>query len=457
MTVLMKKTAKQIADEVVSKTEEPSFLSRHAPLIAGLGLGGLGYGLSRTRFLSGSPTLRKLQQAATKNYYHTPYDQLAAQDYKSLPWYSKAWRRLSQGPEKFLEYDKRGRAVVPEELLNKIRKGEASLYDYRTQQALGGKDIPGWTPEGRRMKWGITPKKRSIPDLEDKLFEMQLLQRHAPEAAIRSKGLADIMRKNKIKLNRAADFRKLREVLKKEFPEGFYMKPRANDASSAGIFASEEHDLFTSYKDWKKLRPEYRKTQADTEKAIAAGKEMDPNTAVYKHRSTPGYEGRIFEDLSGRGTMVQAKAPLIVDNKGLENEIPREYRVHIVGGKAVPFTGTKRYGPTAGVPSISGRRAAKWLEKHIQSLPEKYQGIPFAADVAALEGGGHKVVELNPTMASGIMGSIPFSGQNMYKHMTGRYTPEMSAIRGLGLGAVGAGVTAGGQALHRMGTHESDT
>lgn len=434
----MRKTAAEIADEILKK-DEPSWLRRYLPLLVGVGAGGLGYGLSRMRRLSADPVLRKLQESATKNYYHTPYDELSAKEFSELPWYTKLIRRLHTGPEKVLEYDKRGNPIIPKDLMERIQKGEASLYDYRTQKPIGG-HIPGWTAEGRKAPWGTSPKGQAVPDLEDKLFEMQLLQKHAPEAAIRSSGLADILRKNKIRLGNAASFRRLEKILAKQYPEGYFLKPRAGDASSGGLFASEEQDLYRSYRDWRKMRAKYFKTQAETERALAQGKDVDPNAAVYAHRDTPGYEGRVFEDLTGKGTMVQAKVP-----------VAGEYRVHMVGGKAVPFTSANRFGDKAiSIPSWKSERAAKWLEKQLQNLPAKYRGIPLAADIAPLEGGGYKVIEMNPTMASGMMQYMPMSGQSMYKHLTGRYTPEMSAIRGLGLGGLAAGATAGGQAIYNQ-------
>lgn len=434
----MKKTAKEIADDVVGNEKKRSWLSRYAPLMAGVGLGGLGYGLSRTRFLSKLPVLRELQQQTGKDYIHTPTDELTSEQFAAMPIWRKALRRMSQGPELIADYDSRGRIKVPKELLERIRKGDASLFDYRTQAAIGRDYIPGWTNKARKTKWGISdaPSKRKIPDLEDKLEEMRVLKKHAPEAAIRSESLQDIMRKHKIVLNSPEEYKRLQTILRKAYPEGFVLKPRAGDASSAGAFATEKHDLHKAYLNWQKIRGGFNETQAKTEAAIAAGKDVDPNAAVYKFRNRRGYEGRVFEEPSGRNVMVQAQAPL-----------EGEYRVHIIGGKAVPFSSTRRYVEPF-FPTPGSESAAKWMEKQVQKMPQHLQGIPFAADVAPITGGGYKVVELNPSMASGVMGTIPFGGQNLYKHMTGRYTPEMSAVRGLALGGLGAGAVAGGQSIY---------
>lgn len=435
----MRKSAKEIADEVVQKADERSWISRYAPLLVGLGLGGAGYGLSRTRFLSKIPALRKLQEMTGKDYIHTPTDELTRAEYAKFPWWRKALRRMNQGPELFAEYDKRGKIQVPKELLERIRRGEASVFDYKMQQPVGRNYIPGWSNKARKLKWGLDkPSKRTIPDFEDKLEEMRLLQKYAPEGAIRSESLQKLMKKHNIKLRTKRDFDELQRVLKENYPGGFVLKPRAGDASSAGAFASQRHNLYRNYLNWKKMRKGFAQTQAETEAAIAAGKDVDPNAAVYKYRNRSGYAGRVFEDLSGKNVMVQAEEPL----RG-------EYRVHIIGGKAVPFTSTRRFVEPF-FPTPGSESAARWMEKQVQKMPEVYQGVPFAADVAPVAGGGYKVVELNPSMASGVMGTIPLGGQQLYKHLTGRYTPEMSALRGLALGGAGAGLTAGGQALLRQ-------
>lgn len=168
-----------------------------------------------------------------------------------------------------------------------------------------------------------------------------------------------------------------------------------------------------------------------------------------------------------KNLMVQEKIPIKMHTKQVAKEMKRigdfpgtkEYRVHMIGGEPVKGLSTPRYytgNPlTFGKEYIDAQRAAEWSKKQLSKLPAKYRGVPMALDIAPLEGGGYKVLEMNPGMASGMIEVNPIGGQHLYKHLTGRYTPEMSALRGLGLGTAGAGLTAGGQAIAKRFSNEN--
>lgn len=239
----MHKTAKQLADEVTGKPGVADTLKKYAPLIAGLGLGGLGYGLSRTRFLSSNPVLRKIQKSTGKDLLRTPWDLdlMGPKQYAELPWHEKLMRRLQHGPEVALAHGKKG-YKIPKELQKRLRSGEASIFDYGYQEPVAGR-FPGWSPEAMKLKWGRSRKGLKSPEFEDKLYEMLVLNKHVPKAGIRSEAIEDILRRHKIRVtpeNREESLRQLQEALRKEYPKGFFVKPRAFDASSAGKFPTEK-------------------------------------------------------------------------------------------------------------------------------------------------------------------------------------------------------------------------
>ena len=70
----------------------------------------------------------------------------------------------------------------------------------------------------------------------------------------------------------------------------------------------------------------------------------------------------------------------------------------------------------------------------------------MAVDVAPLEGGGYKVIELNTGSDSGVLES-GFNTPLMGRPLTGRSTPAFAAAGGLLAGGVAAGATGAGQAL----------
>jgi hypothetical protein len=226
------------------------------------------------------------------------------------------------------------------------------------------------------------------------------------------------------------------------------------------MFPTENHDLAKLYKDWRGLRPEFERDNASLIADIVAGKGVNPNRVISKHRTNAAYRGRVFEGLPQDNLMAQERiniqnhSPRIAKKMIAQGNAPtKEFRVHSYGGEVVPGLSVPRYYTGNPLDMMVGRGeaadASKWFQEQIRKLPKEHQGIPYAADIAPVEGGGFRVVELNPGGRSGVIPNIPGGGQRLYKHLTGRYTPEMSAFRGLGLGAAGAGATAGGMALHR--------
>jgi hypothetical protein len=229
---------------------------------------------------------------------------------------------------------------------------------------------------------------------------------------------------------------------------------------SSGMFPTEQHDFAQLARDWKGIKPRFDAAKSQLNSQAAAGDAASWGDVMGKYRTHEGYRGRVFDQIPQGNLFAQEKIPVISHAPAVAEKMrargagtTREYRVHMVGGEPVEGLSVPRF-PTHNPIDILREKskandAATWLRGQISKLPEAHSGIPYNVDVAPIEGGGYKIIEMNPGNASGIIPKTPFGGQHMYKHMTGRYTPEMAALRGLGLGAVGAGATAGGMALHR--------
>jgi hypothetical protein len=125
--------------------------------------------------------------------------------------------------------------VIPDELKARLNAGQASAQDYAYSDMIG-KTVPGWTPEARKLKWGRSRVRASAgaPRFDDKLFEMELLNKYAPEAGIRSLDLNKFLKDKGIRITKSnpeEGLRAAQKALRAEFPQGFFMKPIAGDAA----------------------------------------------------------------------------------------------------------------------------------------------------------------------------------------------------------------------------------
>jgi hypothetical protein len=186
---------------------------------------------------------------------------------------------------------------------------------------------------------------------------------------------------------------------------------------------------------------------------IADAKKTDLiNPVIEKYRSMPGYEGRVIDEMLKGNVIFQEKLPLMRFDKRTADAMKRkgygptrEFRVHVVGGKAVPSMATPRYpgfSPELVVDALKARKAARWAQKNVlDKLPEAQRGMSMGMDVAPLKGGGYKVIELNTGGSSGLLDTVPGMSHQLHKAVTGRYSkPAAGMIAGAaGVGGVGAG------------------
>lgn len=438
------------AQQAIKQAEEEGGLPWWAPLAAAGGLGLGAYALARRPSLADPkqwPILRKIQDMARGKMYRADVRGAPMEAPRGL---EKVKRQVMHGPEAFEE-------GLPRAAMGTKKKPTAVWSGQ--QEPIKGTFDPSLGPhtgESAMAEW----MHQYVQHMGDKLEQARLLAKEAPGTMARTLSVADIAKKYGIKVrpgkNLDRDLRKLQEALKKEFDGEYLIKPRGAReggdiaAASSGVFPTGKTDLPQAYKQWKKMRPEYRREMEELENAIG---DTDVNRIIEAFRTRPGFEGRLVDELLHGNVVFQQKLPLKqygartakkLKEKGLVTN--PEYRVHAIGGKVIPALAMPRSytNPIRSlVETIKARRAARWAQKNvIDKLQGSAKEIGYGMDIAPLKGGGYKVIELNPGGASGLLETPVIGSQMLHKAVTGRHTKPMAALLGLGSAGVGAGGTA---------------
>jgi len=426
----------QLAIEQFGKQAAESKLPGWLPAAGAAGLAGLGaYGLARFPFLANKlkyPALRKIQDLSKGEMRHVAFGDKPG-------WLRRKIYELVHGP-----------AVWEGELGSmagkaKQRGGPLAVWGREGKMPAPGTFDPALGPAVTRAEQ--TQALRRIRALEDKLHEAGVLAKRAPGAGARTLSAEALMKKYKLQLrpdHLGEDLKALQEAGKKEFGKGFLVKSRKARAGgdvgsvSGGSFLSESGDWAREHANWLKIKPGFRKL-VDDPKVLD---QMGLGKIVRQFRGKPGYRGRLVEEMMNRNAIFQAKMPLQrtgkIRSKLLNKfDLPttKEFRVHTIGGKPV-------FSVSRGAPALGAGDAAKWFEQDVLSkMPAKYRNLSYGADIAKLEDGAFKVVELNPGGQSG-MWDVPGGYHLMHKAMTGRHTRPVAALAGLGAGGLAGGATA---------------
>lgn len=269
----------------------------------------------------------------------------------------------------------------------------------------------------------------------------------------RTFSVEDFLKQHGLRLRKGknldADLQQLQKALKKEYGENYLIKTRGEggldpNAASSGVFPTASTDLSASHAAWQKMRPEFV--------GALGAKGALPSDVVKQFRQRPGFEGRVVEEMLNRNAIFQEKLPLKqfsprvmkkMEARGLAPS--EEYRVHVVGGRAVPSLAMPRFfsSPWDTLPRlVRARRAAKWTQKNVlDKLPAKQRNMSYGMDVAPLKGGGYGVIEMNPGGGSGLLDYPLIGNPLLHRAVTGRHTPAFAAAMGLGTAGVGAGLT----------------
>jgi hypothetical protein len=421
--------------DIATKEPKSSVIPWWAPLGAGVLAGAGGYGLARR--ISKGPKgseLAKIRELAKGSFSRGDLTQMDDIALSKLSPLQRAIRKLRFGPEVDAEgLEALSKSKVPKAVWQRDAIAEPGTFN----PALGA-----GTNEGRAYD--------IVQDMEDKLLEADVLQKYAPGTVAKTFGLQDFLKRRGIKLRKGKyieeDLASLQKALQEEFKDtGYLIKTRGGHAidenvASSGRFPTEETNLVDSLKQWRAMRPDFVNAKKSTPGAI--------NTVIEQFRTKPGYEGRVIEELLKDNVILQEKLPLMQYGKSTAAKMKakgfsptREFRVHVVGGQAIPYMATPRY------PSVSltflkdmydARKASKWMQKNVlDKLPQEYKGISMGADVAPLRGGGYRVIETNTGGSSGLL-DVPGMPHALHKAVTGRFSRP--AATALGTAAAG-GVT----------------
>ena len=408
---------------------------------AAAGAAGLGaYGLARFPMLANAkkfPILRRIQEQLGGDV------KFMAEGPKPKSWLKQKMYELVHGPSVWKSDAKALKGKRPN-----IWGG----YEDPVSTVIPGARDPGWGMlEGEKLRELV----RKSHQLENKLHESRVLGKRLSPSTV---SIKDFMAKHNLQLrpdHLEEDLKAFQVAAKKEHGRGGYiLKPEAEriggdpNIASGGRLPTDKTDLFRAYEEFNKYSPKYYK---DLATARARGKSI--NDVIYQYAPNPGHEGRLVDEMLNNNIILQKKlslkqlSPRV--SRGFEKEnIPtgRESRVHIIGDKAVPLLATAR---NAGGWGALGEKfhsilAARWAQKNVvPKLRRTHPGLAFGLDVGHTAKGGFKVIETNPSGASGLLGTHPLDNQILYRTLTGRFTRPMSAA--LGLGAAGA--TAGTGAL----------
>jgi len=423
-------------DDPNTPMQEKKILPWWTPLATAGALGLGTYALARHPFEgpAGSALARIREAAKGDMLYGTKYvtdpKGLSLETGKPLTLWEKILLPFKEGP--VIDTEKKNWAKALKE-----KEGPHAVWDWDSPGVKGVTFNPAMGPPGPKTQaWGS----RQAAKLEDRLLEYNLLTRHAPGTQARTLDIADVLKRHRLPLRErymVSDLRRLQKALEKEFPTGYLAKTRGEgtidvNVNSTGNFPMFSHDWGKEWKLWKKLRPQYLK---DLEKET-----YDLSNVAYEYRDRPGYTGRVLEEMLNRNAVLQSY-----------KDLAGEYRVHVMGGKAIPYLTHPRYPSSTPIGTAmdfaKGHRTAKWLQKEVlDKLPAKYRNMSFAADVAPLEGGGHTVIELNTGGASGYL-DYPYVPNLLHKAVTGRFTRPVAGALAAGAGTLGAGAGLGAYAL----------
>lgn len=435
---------KQAAIPNPFKKEESSWTDWAAPLGAAAGLGLGAYALARRPSLANAkkwPILRKIQEMSKGKMYRADIRGAPQEIPKGV---EKLKREVKYGPEAFEE-------GLPRKAMGTTKK-PTSVWSGK-QEPIEGTFDPSIGPhagETEMAEWG----QQYINHLGDKMEQFRLLAKVAPGTMARTMSMKEVAKKHGLKKltkkNLQKNLPKWQEAMNKEFGGEYLIKSRMGReggdiaAASSGVFPTAKTDLREQYKLWRKMKPEYDKAVQEVEESLG---DADINKVIERFRTRPGFEGRMVDEMLHNNAIFQDKlqlkkfSPRVSAKLKEQGFVPnKEYRIHSVGGKAIPSLAVPRSFPgyLRMLPEmIRARRAAKWTQKNVlDKLKDTSGEISYGMDVAPLKGGGYRVIEMNPGGASGLL-EQPFMNPRLHKAVTGRHTQAVSG--GLGLGAAGLG------------------
>ena len=414
--------------------EESDSIPWWAPLAVGGALGLGTYGYSRIpKLVSGKrfPLLRKMQEMAKgeMKYHSTGLEDLAARGKElGLEKLPKRVLRAREGTHGSAE-------VMWPHLKPPADKTVFSGYKKKLPEGMLNPALGPVTGKAHEQAYNMANK------LENKLLQAKLMGKHAPGAMPETIGIKELMREYNLPLRRgknfAQDLKNLQAAARKHLGGDFYIKPSGArtggdvSAASMGSFPSGRTDLAKAMQDWKSIRRDYRKV-------VDSGGDFSATQAEFS--AMPEYKGRVVEEMLHNNALFQRKVPI----KAMPSGVGHEYRVHTVGGRAVPSMAVPWVEPEGLMDVISqklmARRAARFAQKQLDLMPEAQRGLSMGMDIVPVQGGGFKILELNPGGQSGFL-DHPGAADKLYRAVTGRSTKEIAKRDAIRAGIGGAAAT----------------
>lgn len=263
---------------------------------------------------------------------------------------------------------------------------------------------------------------------DNKLKEAQFIQQYAPGAIAKTESMADVIKELGLQRpgprSSAAERKEFLDALQtklhERYPQGFFVKG-LRDCNTGGNMATDKSNLA-------ELHAGYLKDYAPQKAALLAA---DPDVDLSKHlRDHPFAAGRTVDELlrDPRRVAVQERLKLA---RWTTEELPRdvqpfqEYRLHVVDGHVVPGATSHRWSVSETFKSANELSDVEaWTEAQFQKFPEHVQQTQgFAPDVAKLEDGSYRFIELNVGGLSGILYKNPLAAAAVSEAITGHAAP----------------------------------
>lgn len=191
--------------------------------------------------------------------------------------------------------------------------------------------------------------------------------------------------------------RELRELLNREFPNGWVIKGVWDNATQADSLITNETDLEVEIQKYKDNQEDFIKYMQKVQKDYGAS---NPDLFVRKLRERPEFIGyRVNKFLkSPELSIVQEKL-----------SIKEEYRVEVISGRVLGNGSTiPRYqyeypDDDSWLSDPNIKRVESYAQDALDQLPAELRGMTFGMDIAVLRDGSIKMIESNPQGNSGFL------------------------------------------------------
>lgn len=275
-----------------------------------------------------------------------------------------------------------------------------------------------------------------------------------PELIGKTVSLADLAKSRKFK---SSDHSKLWEALHKEFDGKFVVKPDSGVATAGSALVTDKKtqqhltDLMR-----KGLRNAHGAKFSGAAKNLVAQRRFE----IAANNRLERAANNITELLTQRGEVNKMRVADTL-KAALGGELPfkakgsmsggtgKEFRVHVIDGKVVPYATTGRGSVLGNLPirTPNMRRAEKALQEKLVGIdPSRLSGT-WAFDVAKSKGGDFNVIETNPSIhgGSGMVSNLPHIQDALAAALQGRIPRYMRIQQGAlaGSGIAGASALSG--------------